>query len=434
MMGFPKKASDFPNFKDVFNPHLKDCLEKQIEFYLNNQSFFSSKTEDWKYFPFQKWIDREWNFNPPRATVETKKISSFLPSSLPLVLQKGRPLSPLKKSTLFFCSWKDFLSGKVQLDLEKTKKILSALEKKRNPFCALNNIYGEGFILIVKGSLDQPLEIHYMPEEGPDLPSSNLRSFIFVEKQARAQILEVFHGRADQQALFLNAQTDCFLSEKAFLEHSSLDQTKSEDILINQSFAELAPLSKAGFFSVSLNAGISRRHVELQQEEQSQSELRGLSLLEGKRYVNHKVSVRHFGREGFSRQLYKSFLFDSAKQVFQGLVSIERLAQKSDSGQLSKNFLFGKRAFAVAFPELDISADDVQAQHGATVSSFQENKDQFFYLQSRGIEPLSAFYLVLSGLIEDSLSCLQPNIRHFFKLLIQKKLKSLEPSLYDLFL
>ena len=217
------------------------------------------------------------------------------------------------------------------------------------------------------------------------------------------------------------------------MEHIRLDQTGDQDAIINHLFAELGKESKACFFSLSLNAGIARWHSGLSQEEKSASEIRGLSLLEGKKHSDHKVAVKHTGIEGLSRQLYKSFLFDSARQIFQGFISIEKQAQKSDTSQLSKNFLFGKRALAVAFPELDISADDVKASHGATVSPFAENRDLIFYLKSRGIDQLQAFHLVLSGLIKEVFSCLQPNTQSALKIVLEKKLNSIEHSMEEIF-
>ena len=379
-------------------------------------------------------MDQQWNFSESKNFLENKTVSSCISDSLLISIQNGKLFPPLQTKGLFLCSWRDFLTGKFQLDKEKKEKILLALGKQRNPFCSLNNIfYGEGLILVVKEPMSKPLEIHYIQNDKNDFQSLNFRSFIFVEERASAQILEVFQGRTDKQAMFLNIQTDCFLSEKASLEHTRLDQANSRDVLINHCFSDLSPSSKACFFSLSLNSGISRWHTELTQQAESVSEIRGLSLLEGRKHTDHRVSVRHQGVAGISRQLYRSFLFDSAKQIFQGLVSIEKQAQKSDTNQLSRNFLFGRGAFAVAFPELDISADDVKAQHGATVSSFMENKDRIFYLQSRGIDFLEAFHLILFGLIEDTFSCLQPDTKSALQPLVIKKLKSLETSINDFF-
>ena len=433
MIGFPKTLTDFSKYKKPFslNKVWKNCFENQAEFYLKNQDFFSKKTEGWKYFPFQKVMRQEFVFGKANPSLIKEDASSgFLSPSLFISVRNGKAFPLFQQTTdLLVCSWKEFLLEEVKLDSKIKEKILLTLKKQRNPFCSLNNaLYENGLILVVKKSLNQPLEIHYTQSDTNDLQGLNLRNFIFVEEKASAQILEVFYGRKEEKPLFLNIQTDCFIAKKAKLEHSRVDKAGEQDILINQLFAELSKEAQACFFSLSLNAGISRWHSELEQAEKSVSEMRGLSVLEGKKYADHKVAVEHKGIEGVSRQLYKSFLFDSAKQIFQGFISIEKQAQKSNTSQLSKNFLFGKRAFAVAFPELEISADDVKASHGATVSPFTENRDLIFYLQSRGINTFEAFLLVLSSLIEEVFSCLQSNTKPALKAFLEKKINSIESS------
>ena len=430
MIGFPKTLTDFAKYEQSFLHEKKwqNYFKEQTESYLKNQNFFSKKTEGWKYFPFMKVMGQDFVFSKPEVSLIKKESSPSFPSSLFISVKNGKAF-PLFKQTeeLFVCSWKEFLLGKIELDSKIKEKIFLTLQKKRNPFCSLNNaFYTDGLILVIKKNLKKPLEIHYRQSDANDKQGINLRNFIFLEKQASAQILEVFYGREEKQPLFFNIQTDCFVDEKAKLEHSRVDKAGDQDVLINQLFATLSKEAKACFFSLSLNAGVSRYHSELEQAEKSTSEVRGLSLLEGNQHSDHKVAVKHKGVEGISRQLYKSFLFDSAKQIFQGFVSIEKQAQRSDSKQLSQNFLFGKRAFAVAFPELDISADDVKANHGATVSPFAENKELIFYLQSRGIDSLQAFHLVLSALMEDLLSCLLPNTKNSLKFFLNTKLNSIE--------
>ena len=432
MIGFPKTLTDFSQYKKSFpkKKDWQDCFENQMQSYLDNQNFFSKNKEDWKYFPFQKIMNQKFVFNRENSTLLKEPTSPNLPSPLFISVKNGRFSTSFKPSKDFFiCSWKDFLLSKVELDQKIKQRILNTLKKQRNPFCSLNNsLYSDGLILIIKKSLNQALEIHYTQSDTNDLQGLNLRNFIFIEKKVSAQIVETFHGRKEEKPLFFNIQTDCFVDQEAELEHCRIDKAKDQDTIINQLFSELSKASKACFFSLSLNAGISRYHSELTQEEKSFSEVRGLSLIEGKKYTDHKVSVSHKGTKGVSRQLYKSFLFDSAKQIFQGFISIEKQAQKSDTSQLSKNFLFSKGAFAVTSPELDIEADNVKASHGATVSPFTENQNLIFYLQSRGIDPLQAFHLVLSGLIEDVASCLQSNTQKMIKNLLNKKLQSIESS------
>ena len=429
MIGFPKTPADFLK-QDSF---LKKEFDHQVRSYLSHQDFFSKKTEDWKYFPFQKALRPNFAFNPDDFIKPKYKIAPHLPNSLFLTVQNGQALPSFKATKdLFICSWRDFLLSSADMDFKIKKKILSTLKKERNPFCALSNVfYANGLILVIKKSLKQPLEIHYQHTAKKPPQGFNLRNFVFVEDGASAQIVEIFSARPKSQPLFVNIQTDCFVGEKAVLEHSRLDQMSRQDVFISQIFSQLSQEAKASFFSLSLQAGISRWLVDLDQEEKSSSETRGLSLLEGQQYSDHKAMVCHKKREGESRQLYQSLLFDSARQVFQGFVSIEKPAQKSSAGQLSKNFLFGKKASAVAFPKLDVTADDVQANHGAVVSPFSENRDILFYLQSRGIDPLRAFDMILSGLIKEMFSNLSSSAQSLAQSLIVKKIAGLKDSIKE---
>lgn len=436
MIGFPKTPIDFSKNQPVLPSQLWQArLDQQAQFYLNNQNFFSQKTEDWKHFPFQKVMKQNFVFNFANHSLLTEDPSPCLPSSLVLSIRNGK-ICPSFQNTkdLFVCSWKDFLLSKQDVDLDIKNKILNALKKQRNPFCSLNNaLWTNGLILIIKQKLSQPLEIHYTHIDKNEQQGLNLRNFIFLDDHSSAQILEVYHSRKEKKALFLNIQTDCFIGNSAHLEHSRVDQAMEKDIIINQLFADLSPKSSSCFFTLSLNAGISRYLSSLKQEEKSSSNIRGLSLLDGTKYADHKISVTHKGKKSVSHQVYKSFLFDSARHTFQGKTTIERLAQKSNASQSSKNLLLGKRAFAAAFPELDITADDVTAVHGATVSPWEENKNLMFYLQSRGVEPFQAFHLIFSSMLIDTLSCLQTNTKKLFHFMLENKINTFKSSVQKIF-
>lgn len=69
-----------------------------------------------------------------------------------------------------------------------------------------------------------------------------------------------------------------------------------------------------------------------------------------------------------------------ARGVFDGNVRVNRGAQKTDAGQVSRNLLLGPRATVNVKPNLQIVADDVRCTHGAAISDLEE--DQLFYLRS----------------------------------------------------
>jgi Fe-S cluster assembly protein SufD len=94
-------------------------------------------------------------------------------------------------------------------------------------------------------------------------------------------------------------------------------------------------------------------------------------------------------------------LKDSARGVLNGKIVIERDAQKVVSSQLNHNLLLSKTAEADTKPELEIYADDVKANHGASVGRMDEEK--LFYLMSRGIPRSQAQEMLAHAFVGDVL-------------------------------
>lgn len=69
----------------------------------------------------------------------------------------------------------------------------------------------------------------------------------------------------------------------------------------------------------------------------------------------------------------------AGRGIFDGSVKVERLAQKTDAKQLSRNLLLVPRATVNVKPNLQIVADDVKCTHGCTVSDLEEK--QLFYFR-----------------------------------------------------
>ncbi len=69
-------------------------------------------------------------------------------------------------------------------------------------------------------------------------------------------------------------------------------------------------------------------------------------------------------------------------------VVVDEGAQKSVSRQTSRNLLLGPGAEIDTKPELEIYADDVKCNHGATTG--QLDPAALFYLRARGLDERSA--------------------------------------------
>ena len=74
-------------------------------------------------------------------------------------------------------------------------------------------------------------------------------------------------------------------------------------------------------------------------------------------------------------------------------------AQRTDSGQESRNLLLSDKAHVDTKPQLEIFADDVKCAHGATVGQLEA--DEVFYLRSRGLSDSAARNLLTYAFAAD---------------------------------
>ena len=100
-----------------------------------------------------------------------------------------------------------------------------------------------------------------------------------------------------------------------------------------------------------------------------------------------------------SREHVKVVLDDNAHGVFQAKVIVRPGAQQTDGRQMAQGLLLADDAEFDAKPELEIYADDVKCNHGATFGSLDE--DQIFYLRARGIPEDEARALLIRAFLAE---------------------------------
>lgn len=99
--------------------------------------------------------------------------------------------------------------------------------------------------------------------------------------------------------------------------------------------------------------------------------------------------------------LVKTILNGDARFSYDGLIKIDKDAQKSNAYQRNENLLLSEKTHVDTRPELEILANDVRCTHGATVGRL--NEEELFYLRSRGILKEEATQLILQGFIDSIL-------------------------------
>ncbi|OGK14915.1 hypothetical protein A3H80_01835 [Candidatus Roizmanbacteria bacterium RIFCSPLOWO2_02_FULL_37_19] len=107
----------------------------------------------------------------------------------------------------------------------------------------------------------------------------------------------------------------------------------------------------------------------------------------------------HMIGNSISDLLIKGVFFDSSKFMYQGLIRIDKNAQKTNAYQKNQNLILSDKVFVDSRPFLEILANDVRCTHGSTTGKI--NKEQSFYIQSRGISEEDSRRLIIEGFIEE---------------------------------
>lgn len=106
----------------------------------------------------------------------------------------------------------------------------------------------------------------------------------------------------------------------------------------------------------------------------------------------------------------RGVLGEGASSSYVGKILIRPKAQQTSSFLQDDVLVIGKNIHNQSQPILEIEANDVKASHGATTGRI--NKDQVYYLMSRGLTAKEAENIILEGFFEVLLDMIEdPKIR-----------------------
>ncbi|HWD28468.1 MAG TPA: Fe-S cluster assembly protein SufD [Rhizomicrobium sp.] len=163
-------------------------------------------------------------------------------------------------------------------------------------------------------------------------------------------------------------------------------------------------IARGGVYRAHLfNGGAKLSRAEFQialAGENASAQLSGVSVLGDGAHADVTTHVVHAVGHTTSTQLFKHVAGGKSRAVYQGRVTVEQGADKSDSRQTAKALLMGERAEADLKPELEIFADDVKCAHGAAVGDLDDAS--LFYLRARGIPEAEARNMLVRAFLEEA--------------------------------
>ncbi|HET8551559.1 MAG TPA: Fe-S cluster assembly protein SufD [Gammaproteobacteria bacterium] len=249
--------------------------------------------------------------------------------------------------------------------------------------------------------LDQPLHLLFISQRVDASVVSHPRVIVNVGHGSEISIVE-HHIGIDDAVNFSNSVVQIVLEDNAALHHYRVQQESAQSFHISNTRVRQARDSRYLSLNIDLGGMLVRHDLHAYLEgTNAEAILDGLFVLGGRQHCDNHTWVKHVSPQTRSRERYKGIIGGRARGVFNGKVYVEPGAQQTDSNQSSHNLLLSDNAEIDTKPELEIYADDVKCNHGATVGQLDETA--LFYLRSRGLGADDARRLLITAFAREML-------------------------------
>jgi Fe-S cluster assembly protein SufD len=292
-------------------------------------------------------------------------------------------------------------------------RLAGLADTTRHRFAALNTAFlREGAVVrIPAGTWAGVVQLAFLSVTGSAPRATYPRVLVILEDGAEAVLVEEYLGSEDGpevgSATFAAPVTEVYLGRNAGLQHLRLVRESALGIHLGLLAVRQDRDSRYTSHAFALGGRLLRLDLDLALAgDGAEATLNGLYLCRGKEHVDHHTRVDHVAPHTRSRELYKGVLSGKSSAVFNGRVVIRPHAQKVDAGQVNRNLLLSDTALVNTNPELEILADDVKAQHGATVGQIED--DHLFYLRSRGIPEDESRRLLIDAFVGEMIDRVSP--------------------------
>ncbi|MEP0801237.1 Fe-S cluster assembly protein SufD [Funiculus sociatus] len=249
--------------------------------------------------------------------------------------------------------------------------------------------------------VETPIHLLFLSTFSDRPTLSQPRCLVVAEPNSQVTLIEDYLPVGDWCAdkthpYLINTVTEIWVEENAEVRHNRIQRDSGAAFHIGKSAIAQSRNSRYTCNAVSLGGKISRHNLEIYQlGEQTETTLNGLTMISGEQIGDTHSAIILNHPHSTTRQLQKCIVADKAHSVFNGKVLVAKAAQLTDAGQLNRNLLLSPKARVDTKPQLEIIADNVKCTHGATVSQLDD--EEVFYLQSRGLDKVSANNLLVDA-------------------------------------
>ncbi len=248
-------------------------------------------------------------------------------------------------------------------------------------------------------TLEKPL---YVKLTGTSEAPLFWRMLVVAESGSRFTIIEDLTSTTPDLAGYVNTVAEIAVADGAKVEFVSLQSLARETWYFASNHATVGADAELDW--VVGGFGSRKGKVWIQNDlagRGATSRVTGAYFADGTQHLDYDTYQRHIAPDTTSDFAFKGALRDTAHVVWRGMIRVEEDAQRTNAYQENRNLLLSKTAVANSIPGLEILANDVRCTHGATLG--QVDREQLFYLMSRGLSRGDAERLIVRGFFQDVL-------------------------------
>lgn len=286
-----------------------------------------------------------------------------------------------------------YVGGLAGAPAELVDKHLGAQSRSRGgPFSVINGALAPDVLCVVLppgATMTNPLLVLHIATGSSSKEVREVacpRLLVVAGEGALCEVVEEFVSAGPAGGSSLTCSVgEMVLAKDAMVTHRYVERESSGCVHMRVTLVQQQEASSYTLTEARLGGELSRHDLGIKQEGgDTVTEMRHF-LLAGPSQtcdLHSRLELNH--PQGTANQVHKCIVSAaSGKGVFDGNVKVNRLAQRTDAQQLSRNLLLVPLATVNVKPNLQIIADDVKCTHGCAVSDLSE--EELFYFRSRGI-------------------------------------------------
>ncbi len=277
---------------------------------------------------------------------------------------------------------------------------LGSLVDGDDPFVARNYAAaGEGVLVHVPRGVQVTEPIRIEVPLAANGAAVSWRTLVVLEEGAEAEVWEHWSSPDDEVDALLNSVVELSVGGGATLRYVNTQDVSEKSWIFATQRAQVERDGRLDWTALGFGSANGKVRMDTKLAGPgSEARVTGGYAGGPGQHLDYDTTQEHAAPNTNSDLAFRGVLAKGSTAVWRGMIKVDPGAQQTDAFQESRNLLLSPEAHADAIPGLEILADDVRCTHAAAIA--QVDKEQLFYLTSRGLGEAAAKTLVIEGFLE----------------------------------